>query len=278
MTDNQAVNIISQRLLAYTVAIDAPGCGGQRTLAKLLVSSLLRTGWPGEILLFHNGEEPIFRTPRGGLEEVALDLESPGGEAGALLAWKHKYLVAERISAERYDRILFLDADCLVLRDLSHLLEGYWDISVQPERTMTRWNHYSYLTEVELASPTMASRNGINSGTWAVRGTVFHEVMAEWRRIDESPPLRECRCRDQSSWNRLLLDNEMTGRWKVQEWPEGEIAFPLYLHTRYQDYIRAALTHQLGGETTEKLRFTFSLWFGNFIYEDSCLFFQFMEA
>lgn len=268
------------RLLVYTLAIDAEGCGGQRTLAKLLVSSLLRTGWPGDILLFHNGQSPVFLTPRAGLEEVALDIESPGGQAGAEMAWSYKYRVAEMIPAERYDRVLFLDADCLALRDIRHLLDGEWDIAVQPERgtPLTTWNHYSYLTEAEMADPRMQKRHGVNSGSWAVRGAVFHEIMAEWQRLDAQPPLRECRCRDQSSWNRLLLDNEQAGRWRVHEWPAGEIAFPLYLHQNYHEYTAAALTHQLGGTTPEKLRFTFGLWFETFVFEESCLFFHFMEV
>ncbi len=247
-------------------------------MAKMLVSSLLRTGWCGDIMVFHNGEAPLFLTPRAGLEEVGLELESPGGVEGANLAWRMKYRVAEMIPAERYERILFLDADCLVLRDVGHLLAGEWDIAVQVERgaPVTEWNHYSYLTEEEMVS--LRGRNGVNSGTWAVRGSVYKEVMAEWERIDAGEPLRECPCRDQSSWNRLLLDNEQTGRWRVQEWPAGEIAFPLYLHPHYKDYAKAAITHHLGGDTREKLRFAFGLWFETFVFEDSCLFFHFMEV
>lgn len=247
-------------------------------MAKLLISSLLRTGWAGDIMVFHNGKAPLFLTPRAGVEEVSLEVESPGGEAGARIAWSLKYRVAEMIPAKNYRRILFLDADCLALRSLNHLVDGEWDIAVQVERgaPVTAWNHYSYLTEEELVS--LRGRYGVNSGTWAVRGSVYREVMAEWRRIDEEEPQRECRCRDQSSWNRLLLDNEQTGKWKVHQWPAGEIAFPLYLHPHYKDYSKAALTHHLGGDTREKLRFAFGLWFETFVFEDSCLFFHFMEV
>ena len=269
---------LNERNLAYLIAVDAPGCGGQRTMAKMLVSSLLRTGWAGDIMVFHNAETPLFLTPRAGLEEVSLEAVSPGGGEGAEMAWRWKYLVAEMIPAEQYGRILFLDADCLALRSVNHLVEGEWDIAVQPERgaPVTEWNHYSYLTEEELVS--LRGRNGVNSGTWAVRGSLYREVMAEWRRLDEGTPLRECRCRDQSSWNRLLLDNEKAGRWKVQQWPAGEIAFPLYLHPHYKDYAKAAITHHLGGDTREKLRFAFGLWFETFVFEDTCLFFHFMEV
>ena len=46
----------------------------------------------------------------------------------------------------------------------------------------------------------------------------------------------------------------------------------------YKEYSKAAITHHLSGETREKLRFAFGLWFETFVFEDSCLFFYFMEV
>ena len=35
-----------------------------------------------------------------------------------------------------------------------------------------------------------AKRDGANSGTLAVRGSIFLEVMEEWQQIDETEPVR----------------------------------------------------------------------------------------
>jgi hypothetical protein len=225
---------------------------------------------------------PIYLTPREGIREIYVDLPNMKADATAAeRAWCMKYRVAPLLPAQEFDYVLFLDADCLALRNIDHLLEGSWDIAVTPERgtSVAQWNFNSYLTETEMGSVTLATqRHGINSGTWAVRGAIYHEVMAAWQQIDQSPPLRECKCRDQSSWNKLLIDNEQSKQWNVHEWPEGEIAFPLHLHPHYKNYMKAAITHHLGGDTREKLRFAFGLWMQHFVFDDSCLFFHFMEV
>jgi lipopolysaccharide biosynthesis glycosyltransferase len=239
----------------------------------------LRTGFAGEIWIFKNSENPIFLTPREGVREIYVDIPNMTADhAGAERAWCLKYQMAQHLPAQKFEKIVFLDADCLALRNIEHLLEGDWDIAVQAERgsVVTQWNYNSYLTETEMTHPPKGP--GINSGTWAVKGSIFHEVMAAWQTIDEAPPLRECKCRDQSSWNRLLLDNAKSNRWNVHHWPEGEIAFPLYLDPHYKFYAKAALTHHLGGDTREKLRFAFGLWMETFVFDDSCLFFHFMEV
>ncbi|MEZ5301897.1 MAG: hypothetical protein R3F11_14805 [Verrucomicrobiales bacterium] len=38
----------------------------------------------------------------------------------------------DRIAADAFDKVLFLDCDCLALRNIDHLLEGDWDIRFHP--------------------------------------------------------------------------------------------------------------------------------------------------
>ena len=120
--------------LAYTVAFDPPGSPGHSSMAKMLASSLLRTYFGGDIIVFRNSPEPLFRVERKGLEEIYIETPQLGGLAGAEDAWCWKYRVREHIDAEKYDKILFLDADCLALRNLDHLLEGDWDLAYQTEK------------------------------------------------------------------------------------------------------------------------------------------------
>ena len=54
--------------LAYTVAFDPPGSPGHSSMAKMLASSLLRTYFGGDIIVFRNSPEPLFRVERKGLE------------------------------------------------------------------------------------------------------------------------------------------------------------------------------------------------------------------
>src|SRR5690606_33082719 len=104
------------------------------------------------------------------------------------------------------------------LRDVEHLFAGDADLLVQPERGRSMRDSAvfnGYLDLEEAGDPPPRSRNGwlgrdgINAGTFAVRGEKFAEVMAEWRHIYESGPPRHADFRDQTAFNRLLLDTDL---------------------------------------------------------------------
>ena len=183
--------------LVYTVAFDVPGSESYRFLGKMLASSLVRTFFTGDILVFRNSPAPLFLVERKGLDEYYIDTPAMGGQEGARRAWCWKYKVADLIpNPEQYDKILFVDCDCLALRNLDHLMDGDWDIAYQPERgkTMAGPSFNAFLTEEEMTAA--SRREGVNSGTLAVRGSRFREVMQRWRGIDESEAVRDTGFRD----------------------------------------------------------------------------------
>lgn len=286
------------RNLIYTIVMDAPGAEGYRFLGKMLVSSLLRTFFTGDIVVFRNGEVPLFLVERKGLEEVFIETPPMSGKAGAEAAWCWKYRVAEMLDVRGYDKVMFLDADFLALRNIDHLLEGDWDIACQPERGRSAddGDFNGFYTDAELKSA--GGRTGINSGSWAVRASCFHEVMRQWREIDTGRwPRRENGFRDQASWNTFLRrrgkgsgfgvqksdagegnDAEEEGReWKVEFFPEGEIQFPMYLDPDYRSYHKAALTHNCGMNTLGKVEFSFGLYMRTFFCDPTGLFFSMLE-
>jgi lipopolysaccharide biosynthesis glycosyltransferase len=97
----------------------------------MLVSSLLRTFFTGDIVVFRNTENPLFLVERKGLEEVYVETPLIVGRAGWDTAMSWKYKVAEMLDVRGYDKVLFLDSDFLSLRNVDHLLEGDWDIAYQ---------------------------------------------------------------------------------------------------------------------------------------------------
>jgi hypothetical protein len=283
--------------LVYTIAFDSPNSESYRFLGKMLASSLVRTFFTGDIIVFRNSPMPLFMVQRKGLEEVYLETPPMEGQAGAEEAWCWKYRVAELIEQpEQYDKILFVDCDSLALRNIDHLLEGDWDIRYMPERghaaNIKSFN--AFLTDEEMSG--CASRTGANSGTIAVRGSCFQAVMDAWRDIDESTPLRDSGCRDQASWNALLLrmtkeagqpapleENNKQGQrdapppWSAEPFPVGEVQFPGYLDPHYTSYSKAALTHNILPDTLEKIEFTFGLYMRTFFCDPTGLFFSMLE-
>jgi hypothetical protein len=53
----------------------------------MLVSSLLRTYFTGDIVVFRNSPNPLFLVERKGLEEIYVDTDQLAGMEGAEDAW-----------------------------------------------------------------------------------------------------------------------------------------------------------------------------------------------
>jgi hypothetical protein len=258
----------SKTNLIYTVAFDPPGWRGSRTMAKLLCTSLLRQFWSGEIVVFRNFPEPLFPVERKGLEEVYVETPEVGegngaGERCLKAALEYRFRAAEMLDVSRYEWMAYLDADCLALRNLDHLFAGEANILVQPEpgRKMADSHVFNgYIGHDETLSPKRnawlaATGDGINAGTFAVRAERYTEVMAGWTEIFESPPARHSDMRDQTAWNRLLLDTDL----RVKSFERGEIMFPFHLDKGFLDYKQAALLHFVGGEQRDKIDLAFAL-------------------
>ncbi len=274
--------------LIYTVAYDLPGWRGSRTMSKLLCSSLLRGFWSGEILVIRNFAQPLFPVERKGLSEIYIETPDfgTGEEAGKRClkaALESRFLAGQWITnPEQYDWICYLDADCLALRDVEHLFAGDADLLVQPERGRNVFSDTVFNGYLEGGASGVSARgrnswlgrDGINAGTFAVRGNKFEEVMQEWKRIHDSQPVRHKEFRDQTAFNKLLLETEL----RVKPFERGEIMFPFHLDKGFLDYRDAALLHFVGGKQKDKIDLSFALHMMRTYGEEGGLFLDLLES
>lgn len=242
--------------LCYTIAFDRPGQDAHRRMAKLLVTSLLRTNWHGEIVVFRNGSRPVMPRRHPGVHEEHIDanLDAPWHQ---VVGWK--YRVRNRLHLAGISKVLFLDCDCLALRDINDLMFGSWDIYTAPEPgRIVEQPFHGYLKDTEMAD--LKDQPGLNSGNFGVRASQFVGVMAEWERIDATPPARPSHHRNQHSWNRLILDTRLRRR----NFAPGQVQFPFLHRAVYSDYRRAAIVHAADRSPEEKLSLLYGLWMGVF--------------
>lgn len=153
--------------LFASVLLDPPGSRTSRQLGKVQVSSLLRTLFPGEMVVWRNFPEPLYPVERKGVHEVDFvpdrplrneELEDLRREAKGQMA---RSLVSH---ASRYKWIILADAGVLALRNWHHLFER---------------------SEAEV----LVSRRregGIDPALVAIRSEVFETFVLEWEAVRES--------------------------------------------------------------------------------------------
>jgi len=252
------------RHLAYTLALDhPPGARGHALMAKMLVLSLLRTGFQGDIVVLKNSSEPLFLMARLGVTEIQIDAGDPGEEN----YWNHaqawKFRAHERLDVTGYDKVLYLDADCLALQDPTPLLRGAWDVGFyrEPGTTVGMANYNAFFTPAECRKRKEA---GVNAGLLAVRASCFHRVMRQWQRIYKGPAARSKYFADQAALNRLIADTKL----RTREFTRAQVASPFSHDPLPQHYFAATLVHLAGScDLEEKLRFLFGLYMNTFFFD-----------
>jgi hypothetical protein len=309
--------------LVYTLALEQAGAPGHRMLGKLLASSLLRTFFDGDVVVFRNRSAAYFQVERRGLAEVEIEGPTAAGAASdraedhpsfAREAWNWKYRARKELDVRGYDKVMYVDADCLALRNVDHLLEGDWDIAYQPQAHAVHHNVFNaFLTAEEMAESKRVAAmrrgvppclddeefhegrgvpplwRGINAGTFAVRSGIFHEVMDEYERIDSKKPLRDGKFHEQGAWNRLIRDvrsgNAALGGelpaplrgLRVKPFEAGEIMFPIEHETNYATYKDCCMVHALGLGLKDKMRFLFGLYMGTFFFDENGMMLNLLE-
>ena len=267
----------ARKNLVYTIALDRRGQTGHRNMAKMLVSSLLRTRFSGDIVVFHNSPVPLFMVARDGVREVRLKV--PDGlrseQHFVMRAQSCKHGVARHIDTAAYDRVMFIDCDALALRNIDHLFTGAWDMAVTVEHgaKIQEFAYGGYLTKTERKS---LVHDGMNSGTWVIKAKHLAEFLGRWRKVESRPQKARLSLREQSAFNRVVLDWEG----KVREIPRGEIALPLVTGhlTTYPQYREAAIVHVASGyPISYKLQYLFSIFAGRFLFDAQLALFNTLE-
>ncbi len=232
-------------------------------MAKFLVLSLLRTRFDGDIVVFKNSEAPLFMVPRAGVREIFIETPAPDGERFWDYAQAFKFLVRHHLDVSGYDKVLFLDADCLALRSIEPLLEGDWDLAVYAEPGSSAGSEWfnCFISEEEGAT---LDAEGINGGALAVRAELFHEVLAEWERIHFGPSPRPKFFADQAALTRLVIDTPL----RTRRFSRAEMTTPLGYDQSPASYFASRLVHLAGtGDFELKLRFMFGLYLNTFFFD-----------
>ena len=262
------------RDLIYTVAFDSPGGRVHRSMAKMLVASLLRTRTEAEVLVFRNSEDPIFQEPREGVQECFIDTaEIAGAEERMLYSQRFKFWAANFIDGMNYRKILFLDCDTMAQSDPDILFEGAGDLGFVTEPLPLADERFSMaLNELDIAKH--KERYGVNSGVWWVRGDRYHAISREMdKSFGVAGDAQKQFFFEQSTWNGVVLRNLQ----QAVEISNLKVMYPLYHNPNPSDYGQANLLHFCGANAQTKVQAMLGLFMSTFYGDASPILIDLLE-
>ena len=240
--------------LIYTIAFDQPGQPLHQLMAKMLVLSIFRTGYSGDVLILTNFPHRVFEYGRRRLREMSFDTSRVDPAALSAEAQRFKFGARDYINTAKYEKIMFIDCDCLCMHNPDSLLVGKEDIAYTLE-TFSKMNLPGNNAYLETKEMRRVARPSINSGTWWVRARHFKKVMTEWERIDSRPPRRRKICGDQPAWVRFLLDTPLRKRAFAYD---REVKFPACEKRAAPDFDECVIQHCCGTAALTKLKHLYS--------------------
>jgi len=233
--------------LFASVLLDPPGSRTSRQLGKVQVSSLLRTLFPGEVVIWRNFPEPLYMMERKGVHEVDFIPDRPV-EADGLkdLTRVAKCQMARSLvdHASRYEWVILADAGVMALRNWDHLFERS-----EAEVLVTR------------------SREGkIDPGLIAIRSEVFEKFVLKWEAVTGSG-----RGQDELA---LVLQSD---GFEVREFERGEVVRALDDGVGFREVMKAAVV-VLDGMPTEMTEAAFALHMMKTFGDKDGLFLELLES
>lgn len=258
--------------LLYTVAFDPPNGRLHRTMAKMLVSSLRRTYFEGDILVFRNSDSPLFPSGRPHVREIYIPFDGEGRDL-AKYAYEFKFLAADFISSTEYQKIFFADADCLAVNNITSLLDSGTGIqfSIEYGFNLASSQFRGHLQKVD--EKILSARPGSNSGVWCVPGEEYQSLMRQWQAIYHSPKQEGAFHGDQPAWNRLLVDTHLD----TDAFAEDDLMYPLVNHPDPVAWSKAKLLHFFSGTPATKVEAMFTAYMRTFYADAAPFIVDFLE-
>ena len=238
------------RNLIYTVAFDVAGSTYYRSCAKILASSILRACCDADLMILRNRPEPIFFIERQSVQEIYVEASTPPEMmASWARAWRFK--ARELIDGDTCPSVMYLDADCLVTRNIDHLFEQPADILFQSNGGRAR-----------------PSVSGAVPNYFVVSGHLFGNLMSKWESMGQNlDPL--------SAWRSLLAGYDSSKR----KFERDTVACPLSPAAGGARSLDPAIVHAKGQVSLRrKLELLFSEYIRSYWVDDSMTLLNILET
>ena len=236
-------------VVLYTIAFDETGKNTRFQMAKILASSLLRTCFSGQVVVFHNSTNPMFKIKREGINEVFVqDANNVDPINLRSCELDFRLSVLRELDLESCDYVTFVDYGHLVLHNVDYLLVGRdWDLMLQQR---TKKDHI-LKSEYE--------QHLINNNLWCISSRALQSLI--------------CRDNDDKTDEETLSRNQEL---RVKSFERGAICVP-FSGESWQSWLSGAILSSPDGSEHEKLSFLSSMFLGHYIAEPSGLWLEIFD-
>ena len=238
------------RNLVYTIAFDSAGSTYYRSCAKILASGMLRARCHADLMIIRNRPEPIFFLQRQGVQEMYIESAiSPAMIPSWARDWRSK--ARELFDADGYASVMYLDADCLVRRNIDHLFE-------QPAEILFEANGGRARSAASHAVPNY----------FVVSGSLFGPLMSEWEAMGQD-------LNQLAAWRSVLENCDSTR----QRFERDTVGCPLLSAPNGAKNTDPAIVHAKGPVSPRrKLELLFSEYIRSYWVDDSMTLLNILET
>lgn len=167
--------------LIYTIALDPPDSDYHQFMVRLLVSSITSSGFDGDVLVITNSKERLFKAKRIRIREVSLPPSITEQQSFATTVKSLRYRASKYFNPLSYDKIMYVDCDCLFIRNPATLLAYHFDLMYSQDSWKRLSSPWHLLPLAIRASDTFVG-SGPNDGFWWVRAGIYNKLMAHVER------------------------------------------------------------------------------------------------
>jgi len=216
--------------LFASIALDPPGSRIARQLAKVQVSSLLRTLFPGDLVVWRNFPEPLYPVERKGLHEMDFQPDrvlQTGSDLAEVLRRARMQQAASLVEhAERYEWVILADPGVMALRNWDHLFENK-EGDVLVVRDEKRW---------------------IDPSLLAIRGRIFETLVRRLEGFEVS-----------QAWADALNTTIETEGLQVEDFERGEVVRVFEEGVGFPAVLNASVVLFKGGAPENQAKVAFAL-------------------
>jgi hypothetical protein len=234
-------------------------------LVKNLGSSLMRSLFSGGITIFKNYQTPLFKIERRNVDEEVISLPVVGKSEEAVrnAATTFIFQMAKHLKPGGRRWVIICNPASIALRNIDHLLPSEASQPFGPSSVDLYWTKIT-------GGPDKGGRALASPGVWAVRFEHLELVLQRWEAVRTE--LSESS--EEEVWTRTLEDLPLTKK----PFEKGEVVAPRMKGFDWEEASNAALVTLSGWPQVETRKFLQSLYFGNYLGDETGMILDILEA